>query len=427
MCFVELPKIALVKQRFEAPTIENIDSYMEEELAEIKLSEKVQKGMSIAITAGSRGIANIDKIIAVLVKELKRLGASPFIVPTMGSHGGATAMGQEEVLHSLGITEFNVGAPVRSSMDVVQLDTLASGMPVYIDKHAYEADGIILVGRIKPHTDFKAPIESGLLKMAAIGLGKHAQALALHGHGIHGIRDLMPDVGKKIIEKSNILFGLGIIENAFEKTAHIVAIEKEMIEAKEKELLLIAKSYMPRLPVEDIDLLVVDEIGKNYTGTGMDTNIIGRIRIEGVTEPISPRIKYILASDVSEASHGNALGIGLADLTTKRLFEKIDFKSMNENVITSTFLNRAKIPMVLENDYEAIKAALRANWGIPSQEARIIRIPSTLHIEYLYVSEVILSEIEDQVEIIEPLREMQFDSDGYFVKMEDEHETNMEL
>lgn len=410
------PKIALVKQKFAAPSIDNIEEHVKNELAKVQIQEKVKEGMTIAITAGSRGIANMNVIIKTIVEELKLLGAKPYIVPTMGSHGGATAEGQTEVLESLGITEEFCGAEIRSSMEVVQLGNLENGMPVYIDKNAYEADGIILMNRIKPHTDFKSEIESGLLKMAAIGLGKHAQALALHSHGIKGIRDLMPDVAKMIISKSKIIMAIGVVENAFEKTAAIEAIEKDQIEEREKELLKLAKSYMPKLPVENIDLLIVDEIGKNYTGTGMDTNIIGRINIQGVKEPESPKIKYILASDVSEASHGNALGIGLADLTTKKLFQKINFKAMNENIVTSTFLNRAKIPIVLENDKEAIQAALRANWGIDGENARVIRIPNTLHLEYLYVSEAILREIEDKVEVITELTDFKFDKNGYLEK-----------
>ncbi len=410
------PKIALVKQKFAAPSIDNIEEHVKHELAKVQIQEKVKEGMTIAITAGSRGIANMNVIIKTIVEELKLLGAKPYIVPTMGSHGGATAEGQTEVLESLGITEEFCGAEIRSSMEVVQLGNLENGMPVYIDKNAYEADGIILMNRIKPHTDFKSEIESGLLKMAAIGLGKHAQALALHSHGIKGIRDFMPDVAKMIISKSKIIMAIGVVENAFEKTAAIEAIEKDQIEEREKELLKLAKSYMPKLPVENIDLLIVDEIGKNYTGTGMDTNIIGRINIQGVKEPESPKIKYILASDVSEASHGNALGIGLADLTTKKLFQKINFKAMNENIVTSTFLNRAKIPIVLENDKEAIQAALRANWGIDGENARVIRIPNTLHLEYLYVSEAILREIEDKVEVITELTDFNFDKNGYLEK-----------
>jgi hypothetical protein len=228
---------------------------------------------------------------------------------------------------------------------------------------------------------------------------------------------MMPEVGKVAIRNSNTLFGVGIVENAHEETAIIEAIEPGQIEERERELLKKAFDLMPSLPVDEMDILVVDEIGKNYSGTGMDTNIIGRIRVLGVEEPKKPSIKYVIASNLSEASHGNALGIGLADLTTKRLYESIDLKVMNENVVTSTFLARANIPIVLDNDQEALKAALRANWGVYWEEARIVRIPNTLHIGELFVSEVIFNELKDKenIEVLEDLHEMKFNEDGYFL------------
>ncbi|MFE4353620.1 nickel pincer cofactor-dependent isomerase, group 22 [Peribacillus butanolivorans] len=415
-----LPKVALVRQKFTGPVVGDIDTVVSEQITAVGLAAKITPGMRIAITAGSRGIANIAVIIRAAVNELRKLGASPFIVPTMGSHGGATAEGQVEVLHSLGITEEFCGAPILSSMEVVKLGETPGGMPVHIDKNAWEADGILLMGRVKVHTDFKSPIgiESGLMKMAAIGLGKHVQALLIHTFGVHGIRDIMPEVAKVLFEKTNILCGIAIVENAFEQTAILEAIPTALIPQREKELLAESAALMPKLPVEDIDVLVVDEIGKNYSGTGMDTNIIGRIRILGVQEPVSPRIKYIVASNVSEESHGNALGIGLADLTTRRLFDQIDHQTMNENVITSTFLHRAMIPIVLENDREAIKAALRGNWGVEPEKTRFMRIPNTLHLEYVYVSEALLPELAglDHIEIIGEPKELEFDENGYFPK-----------
>lgn len=417
---MNFPRIIKIKQTFNGPLVEDIEKEMAHQLARVKLSQKIKPGMRIAITAGSRGIANIPLIIRATVNEVKKLGGKPFIVPTMGSHGGATAEGQLEVLHSLGITEEFCGAPIISSMEVVQVGETPGGMPVHIDKNAWEADGILLMGRIKVHTDFKSPIgiESGLMKMAAIGLGKHKQALLIHSHGVHGIQDIMPEVAKILFQKAKILCGVAIIENAFEQTAILEAIPTDSIPQREKELLAESAALMPKLPIEDIDLLVVDEIGKNYSGTGMDTNIIGRIRILGVQEPTSPRIKYIIASNISEESHGNALGIGLADLTTRRLFDQIDHHVMNENVITSTFLHRAMIPIVLENDREAIKAALRASWGVKPEKARFMRIPNTLHLEYLYVSENLLPELSGlgNIEIIGELEEMEFDECGYLTK-----------
>jgi hypothetical protein len=416
---MSLPKFAKIRQKFHVESIKNIGATITEQFIHVKADDKIKPGMEIAITVGSRGIANIPLIVKSVADEIKKRGATPFIIPSMGSHGGATAEGQIEVLEGLGVTEESTGCEIRSSMDVVEIGETSAGIPVYIDKYAYRADGIIIMGRVKPHTDFKKDIESGVLKMASIGMGKHKQALALHTYGIEGIRDMMPEVGKVAIQNSNTLFGVAIVENAHEETAIIEAIQPDQIEERERELLKKAFDLMPSLPVDEIDILVVDEIGKNYSGTGMDTNIIGRIRVLGVEEPKKPSIKYVIASNLSEASHGNALGIGLADLTTKRLFEKIDLKTMNENVVTSTFLARANIPIVLDNDQEALKAALRANWGVALEEARIVRIPNTLHIGELFVSEVIFNELKDKenIEVLEDLHEVKFGEDGYFLPM----------
>ncbi|MGG3467995.1 lactate racemase domain-containing protein [Neobacillus pocheonensis] len=414
---MSFPKMAKIRQNFIVESLKDIPATISEQFTHVKADEKIKPGMEIAITVGSRGIANIPLIVKSVADEIKKRGATPFIIPAMGSHGGATAEGQKEMVESLGCTEEFTGCEIRSSMDVVEVGVTSAGIPVYVDKIAYNADGIIVMGRVKPHTDFKNKIESGVLKMASIGMGKHKQALALHTYGIYGISEMMPEVGKVAIANSNTLFGVAIVENAHEETAIIEAIEPEQIEERESELLKKAFDLMPSLPIDEIDILVVDEIGKNYSGTGMDTNIIGRIRVLGVEEPKKPIIKYVIASNLSEVSHGNALGIGLADLTTKRLFEKIDLKTMNENVVTSTFLARASIPIVLDNDQEALKAALRATWGVASEEARIVRIPNTLHIGELYVSEVIFRELKDKenIEILEDLKEMNFDAEGYFL------------
>jgi hypothetical protein len=345
----------------------------------------------------------------------------------MGSHGGATAEGQVEILRSLGVTEESVGAEIRSSMEVVEIGQTESGVPVYMDRIASEADGVVVVGRIKQHTDFRSDIESGLLKMSSIGLGKHAQALALHAHGVKGIRDYMVETGRKIYESGKVLFGVAIVENAYEETAMIEAIPPERVVEREAELLKESARLMPKLPVSDIDVLFVDELGKNFSGTGMDTNVIGRFRILGVEEPESPEIKYLIVSDVSEPAHGNALGVGLADLTTKRLFEKINYEAMNQNVLTSTFLERAKIPMVMENDRETLEAAIRCNWGVEPEDTRFVRIPNTLHLRYAYLSENLLDEAlaNGNVEVVEEAAEMEFDEDGYFTGFgaEDEDQT----
>src|SRR5215212_3490460 len=273
---MRFPKVVKVRQDFPRPRIEGVEETLREQCGKEDIRSRIEPGMEVAITAGSRGISGIDNILRSLVEILKEAGARPFIVPSMGSHGGATAEGQVEILRSLGVTEESVGAPIRSSMDVVEIGETGSGVPVYMDRIASEADGVVIVGRIKQHTDFRSGVESGLLKMASIGLGKHAQALALHAHGVKGIRDHMVEAGKVVYGSAKVLFGVGIFENAYEETAIIEAIPPERIFEREAELLKESARLMPKLPVTDMDVLFVDELGKNFSGTGMDTNVIGR-------------------------------------------------------------------------------------------------------------------------------------------------------
>jgi hypothetical protein len=305
-------------------------------------------------------------------------------------------------------------------MEVVEIGETESGVPVFMDRIASEADGVVVVGRIKQHTDFRSGVESGLMKMASIGLGKHAQALALHAYGVKGIRDYMVEAGGKVFSSGRVLFGVAIVENAYEETAIVEAIPPGRIFEREAALLKESARLMPKLPVSEIDVLFVDELGKNYSGTGMDTNVVGRFRILGVEEPESPNVKYLIVGDVSEASHGNALGVGLADFTTRRLFEKVDYEAMNQNVLTSTFVERAKIPMVMENDREALRAALRCNWGVEPEDTRFVRIPNTLHIRYAYLSENLLEEAlaNGNVEVVEEAAELAFDENGNLTSFE---------
>ena len=412
---MEFPKVVKVRQKFPRPRVESVEAALREQLGREEIASAIRPGMSVALTAGSRGIAEIYGIVRSLVAILKEMGAEPFIVPSMGSHGGATAEGQVEILESLGVTEERCGAPIRSSMEVVELGETERGVPVYMDRIASEADGVVLVNRIKAHTDFRSTIESGLMKMASIGLGKHEQALALHGYGVEGIRDFMVEVGDEVLESGHILFGVASVENAYDEPAIIEAIPAAEIHEREVELLAEYMRMMPDLPVSDIDVLYVDALGKNYSGTGMDTNVIGRFRILGVDEPETPAVKYLIVGDISKESHGNALGVGLADLTTRRLADQIERKAMNANVVTSTFIERAKVPMVLASDEEALQTAVRCNWGVPPQETRFVRIPNTLHLEYLYVSENLVDEVlrNAEVEVVGDPEEVSFDAEGY--------------
>jgi hypothetical protein len=411
---LEFPKVVKVRQTFPRPRVEDVEGTVREQLRKEDITSAIRPGMSVAVTAGSRGIARIDEIIRAVVDGLKEMGTEPFIVPAMGSHGGATAQGQVEILASLGVTEEACGAPIRSSMETVEIGETARGVPVFMDRIASDADGVVVVNRIKAHTDFRAEVESGLLKMASIGLGKHAQALALHGYGVEGIRDFMVEVGEEVIDSGHILFGLGIVENAYDEPATIEAIPTREILRRERELLREYMQMMPVLPITDIDILYVDALGKNYSGTGMDTNVIGRFRILGVEEPETPNVKYLIVGDVSEESHGNALGVGLADLTTERLAGQIDRNAMNANVVTSTFLERAKIPMVLSTDEEALETAVRCNWGVPPEETRFVRIPNTLHLEHLYVSENLVEEAlaNSDAEVVSGPEPLRFGADG---------------
>ena len=412
---MEFPKVVKIRQKFPRPRVENVEAALREQLGRGEISSTIKPGMSVALTAGSRGIAEIHEILRSLVEILKEMGAEPFIVPAMGSHGGATAEGQVEILDSLGVTEEFCGALIRSSMEVVEIGETGRGVPVYMDRIASEADGVVLVNRVKAHTDFRSSIESGLMKMASIGLGKHEQALALHGYGVEGIRDFMVEVADEVIESGHILFGVATVENAYDEPAIIEAIPAKNIHGREAELLAEYMDMMPALPVSDIDVLYVDALGKNYSGTGMDTNVIGRFRILGVEEPESPAVKYVVVGDVSEESHGNALGVGLADLTTQRLADRVERKAMNANVITSTFVERAKVPMVLASDEEALRTAIRCNWGVPPEETRLVRIPNTLHLEYLYVSENMVDEAlaHAETEVVGDPETLRFDQEGY--------------
>jgi Lactate racemase N-terminal domain len=412
---VEFPKVVKVRQKFPRPRVESVEVALREQLEREEIASAIRPGMSVALTAGSRGIARIDEVLRTLVTILKEMGAEPFILPAMGSHGGATAEGQVEILESLSITEELCGAPIRSSMEVVELGETDRGVPVYMDRIASEADGVVLVNRIKAHTDFRSTIESGLMKMASIGLGKHEQALALHGYGVEGIRDFMVEVADEVLASGHILFGVATVENAYDEPAIVEAIPADEIHEREAGLLAEYMRMMPELPVSDIDILYVDSLGKNYSGTGMDTNVIGRFRILGVEEPDTPSVKYIVVGDVSDESHGNALGVGLADLTTHRLAGRIAHEAMNANVVTSTFVERAKVPMVLANDEEAIETAVRCNWGVPPGETRFVRIPNTLHLEHLYVSENLVEEVltNAEAEVVGDPVDLRFDPEGH--------------
>ncbi len=387
MTIDKFPKLYRVKQKFIDEEITDIPQAVKDELDKLSLKEKVE-GKEIAITAGSRGIHSIDIIIKSIVDYIKSLGGLPFIVPAMGSHGGATAEGQLEVLRGYGITKERMGCEIRSSMEVVRLGETDDGLPVYFDKIAYEADGIIVCNRVKPHTDLRAPNESGIVKMIAIGLGNEKGCSAVHEHGLG---KAIPASAKVSLEKAPILCGLGIVENSKDATYMIKAVAKEHFIEEDAKMLELSYSLVPHLPCDSIDMLIVKEIGKIYSGTGMDTKTIGRIKVRGEEEPKTPDIKGIVALRMNEHSYGNALGIGLADITTKGLVDMIDRKSMYSNLIPTTYLERGKIPPYFDTEREAIETAFRLY--AKDENSRVVIIDNTLQLETMIVSEKIVSEV----------------------------------
>ena len=399
------PVLYRVRQHMEEREIADIPAEVTKELDSLDLKPRME-GMRIAVTAGSRGIHNIDIIVKSVVDYVKRAGGYPFIVPAMGSHGGATAEGQREVIKGYGIDEETMGCPVLSSMEVVQLGTIANGAPVYFDKNAYESDGVIVVNRVKPHTDFSAANESGLVKMIAIGLGKEKGCSAMHAYGL---AKSIPASAAVSLEKAPILCGLGIVENSRDKTFCLKAVRREDFLKEDAELLKLSYSLVPHLPADQLDLLVVKEIGKIYSGTGMDTKTIGRIRVRGVEEPLKPDISGIVALRMNEHSYGNALGIGLADITTKGLVDRIDRESMYSNLIPTTYLERGKIPPYFDTEEDALDVAMRV-YGHGADTSLIIA-DNTLQIETLLVAEKVLRE-HPELEVLEEGLEITFDTEG---------------
>jgi hypothetical protein len=419
---MQLPKMAKVRQVFDQTGIRDIPATIREELVKKRLKDRVKPGQRIAVTAGSRGIAGIPLILKTVVDELRALGAEPFLVPAMGSHGGATPEGQIQVLHSLGVTEESVGAPIEASMEVELVGCLPDGVEIYLSRVALKADGIFVVGRVKPHTDFKGDIESGLLKMMAIGLGNQKGAEMIHWHRYDGYHRILPEAGRLIAEKTNIVMGLALLENAHHMTAEIHALHPEEFYDHEKRLLEKAKDLLPRLPFMDVDVLVVEEIGKNISGVGMDTNVTGRFWMPGEHDPRAPSVKKLAVLDLTEETHGNAIGIGLADVTTRRAFEKIDYHQTYVNCLTQGSGETGKIPPFLANDRDAIATAIRISGPIRPETARVIRIKNTQELETLYISEALVDELRASPELqkrlvlVEEPREMQFDVMGYLAR-----------
>ena len=408
-----------VRQTFPRARLGDIPAGVRSALSAARLP--VKRGDTVAVGAGSRGIANIDVIVKAVVDWLKELGARPFVFPAMGSHGGATVEGQRGVLAHYGITEATMGCEIRATMDVVQAGE-ALGLPVWLDTIASEADWIGLANRVKPHTDFKGSIESGLFKMMTIGLGKYKGATQYHRANVnHGYETVITAVGREMLTKARIGFGLGIVENGYDETAKVEAFNAADLEAGERRLLKDAREWMARLPFSPIDVLVVEEIGKNISGAGMDTNVIGRPSNPHEPFPADPKILWIVALDMTEESGGNATGIGNADFTTRRLAEKIDWKPTAINCLTACAPNGAKLPLVFDSDREAVENALNCIGLTKPEQARVIRIKNTLVLGEIECSEVFQPEIAKRPDlvVVGEGRPLAFDAAGQIVPLLD--------
>lgn len=410
------PRMFRVRQKFESRRVESAAGEVHKQLARLRLDRRVRPGESVAITAGSRGIANIVEILRAAVEHLKGLGLKPFIVPAMGSHGGGTAEGQRQVIEGYGITESAVGCPIRSSMETVVVCQTKEGLRVHFDRLAYEADHVLVVNRIKPHTRFVGPIESGLMKMLLIGLGKCEGARVYHSAiQQHSFDQIIQSVAGELLAKCSILAGLGIVENAYDQTALIEAVAPADFEAREKELLRLAKAWMARLPFDDVDLLLVDQIGKNISGTGLDTNVVGRkCDDHKAVEGERPKVRTIAVRGLSPETHGNANGIGLAEFCKSRVLREMDVDATRVNAITANHVTAAMLPLDYQTDREILDAALAAAGRSDPRDARILWIANTLQLTEVECSAAYLPEAQSRgdLEILTPLRALPLDADG---------------
>lgn len=401
---VRVPLVWTVRHKVGAPVLEDVPGAVQASLDRLWADPRLKPGASVAIGVGSRGIDNLVTAVRTVVSALRERGMKPFIVPAMGSHGGATAEGQEQILRDYGIMGENVGAPVRATMEVEQVGALEDGYPVFFDKNALAADAVLVINRIKHHTDFSGDIESGLCKMCAIGLGKQHGAARIHRFGAQGLRHIMPQVGRRLTETTNIVGGIGLIENPYGRTAEVHGLTaKEIGREPEMALLKRARALAPRLAFDSVDVLVVDEMGKNISGSGMDTHVIGRVEMPSVpeTEWDGPAVRVVCVLDVTDVSHGNAAGLGLADMTTRKLVEKVDFKVTSTNHRTSGEggVRRGRIPLILEDAEMCVRAAIGSCGRGIEKDVRLARIRNTEFVELLEVTEALMDEVRSRTDL----------------------------
>jgi hypothetical protein len=412
----DYPQIFRVRQKFEAPKVEDIPGEVHAQLGRLGLEGRVGQGQSVAITGGSRGIANIHVIIRAAVEFFQGLGAKPFIVPAMGSHGGGTAEGQRRVLESYGITETFVGCPIRSSMETVVVCQTREGFPVHFDRNAYEADHVLVVNRVKAHTRFTGDVESGLMKMMLIGLGKCEGAQVYH-RAIHdySFDQIVRSVASEVVSKGRILAGLAIVENAYDETARLEGVAPDQMENREKELLRLAKQWMPGLPFRHADLLLIDRIGKNISGTGMDTNVVGRKHHEHMAaDGEYPKVRFISVRGLTRETHGSAVGIGMAEFCKSQVLRETDIEATRLNCIIAGHPTAAMLPLDYETDREILDVALGTIGLAEPPQGKVLWISDTLHLAELECSAAYLEEARrnDGLEILTDLRPLPLDAEG---------------
>jgi hypothetical protein len=400
-----------VRQEVDAEEVADLSQAVGRALEAASVRERVRPGMKVAVTAGSRGIHRIPEVLRFAVEWLRAQGLVPFIVPAMGSHGGLKPEGPVDLLATLGVTETTVGAPVKAAPDTVVLGKV-QGLPVHCAKAAVQADGILVVNRVKPHTSFSGTYESGLAKMLAVGLGGRPGAVSLHAKGAKAIPNMIPEMAELVLRSTSVVAGIALLENGLDRLKRVEGIGPEQILAREPHILEEARRLRPTLPFEEADTLVVDAIGKDYAGTGMDTHVIGRLHIAGEPEPDKPRIKRIAALRLSPGSKGNAYGIGLADVTTDSVVRAMDRSSMQTNAMASTFVERVRVPLAFPSDREAIAAAISTCNHPDLSTLKLARIRNTLHLEELLLTESLLQALVRPVQVSEGPLEWAFDKAG---------------
>jgi len=401
------PLMYRIQQRFDTTSIRDVPEEVRREFSRLNGGKNIKPHQRVAVAVGSRGINNLKTIVATVVECIRNMALKPFILPAMGSHGGATAEGQVKLLNEFGITESSVGAPIISTMDVISVGRLDSGAEVFISKDALEADHLVVINRVKQHTLLRGEVESGLCKMLAVGCGKHKGALDMHKFGLAA--SIIP-AAQILLAKAPVLCGLAIMENSLDQTHTVkLALPEQFIEV-DKELLESARRLLPRIPLEDLDILIVDEMGKNISGAGIDPNVIGFWRREG--GPRKPDYRTLIVLDLTHQSEGNAVGIGMVDLTTRKVIDKVDLKPTYTNALTSGVWRSVRFPIALENDRAVLETAL--SHVLDPHDVRMVRIVNTLHLENFWATEALLPELREQEGVIvdEAPLQLQFDDEG---------------